>query len=605
MPTEYLENLGTPSGLIATNVSGTASGLTANSALTVITNANLSGAITSVGNVTSLGSFTSAQLAAAITDETGTSKIVFSDSPQLAGIVNISNLTASTIISADASKNVVSLATATYPDLTELSYLKGVSSAVQTQINTKAAIASPTFTGTVGGVTAAMVGAPAGSGNSSGTNTGDNSANSLYTANPMTTAGDLIVGGVSGAQGRLGIGASSYVLTSNGTTAAWAAGLPSQTSKSEYVLSTDGTNSYWAIEGTKTGYPANTVIVGQIKKVSPQMTGIENIIIGSIYTANDLTSGFGNIIIGQRAGSNYGGPAGPSIHNNNVVIGQNSGCTGNDSVSIGGASQVTSERSIAILGAAQGYRSVALGNGSLTYYGGVSIGNNAGGSSYGGFYKITIGGDAQSGTGDSGTIIGYNSGKSSLTGANNTVVGADSFNGSSLTTANANTILGKGVGKLITTASSCIMLGNASGARTTTQSNELFIDNQDRTTYAGQQTGSLMYGTFNATASSQTLAINAAVSVPNNISISTAGYGLKIKEGSNAKMGTSILVGGTVTVSNTSVTATSRIMLTAQDNGGTIGFLSISARTAATSFTILSSSGLDTSTVAWMIVEPA
>ena len=134
MPTEYLENLGTPSGLIATNVSGTASALTANSALTVVTNANLSGAITSVGNVTSLGSFTSAQLAAAITDETGTSKIVFSDSPQLAGIVNISNLTASTIISADASKNVVSLALATYPSLTELSYVKGVTSGIQAQI---------------------------------------------------------------------------------------------------------------------------------------------------------------------------------------------------------------------------------------------------------------------------------------------------------------------------------------------------------------------------------------------------------------------------------------------------------------------------------------
>ncbi len=41
--------------------------------------------------------------------------------------------------------------------------------------------------------------------------------------NPMTTAGDLIVGGVSGAAGRLGIGSNGYVLTSNGTTATWAA----------------------------------------------------------------------------------------------------------------------------------------------------------------------------------------------------------------------------------------------------------------------------------------------------------------------------------------------------------------------------------------------
>lgn len=42
-----------------------------------------------------------------------------------------------------------SLATATYPSLTELSYVKGVTSAIQTQLGNKAPLASPTFTGTV------------------------------------------------------------------------------------------------------------------------------------------------------------------------------------------------------------------------------------------------------------------------------------------------------------------------------------------------------------------------------------------------------------------------------------------------------------------------
>ena len=41
---------------------------------------------------------------------------------------------------------------------TELSYVDGVTSAIQTQIDTKAPLASPTFTGTVSGVTATMVG---------------------------------------------------------------------------------------------------------------------------------------------------------------------------------------------------------------------------------------------------------------------------------------------------------------------------------------------------------------------------------------------------------------------------------------------------------------
>lgn len=88
-----------------------------------------------------------------------------------------------------------------------------------------------------------------------------------------------------------------------------------------------------------------------------------------------------------------------------------------------------------------------------------------------------------------------------------------------------------------------------------------------------------------------------------NVLISTIGKGLSIKTGANAKIGTSVLVAGTVTVANTSVTANSRIFLTSQVDGGTVGFLRITAKTAATSFVITSSSILDTSTVAWMIVE--
>lgn len=90
-----------------------------------------------------------------------------------------------------------------------------------------------------------------------------------------------------------------------------------------------------------------------------------------------------------------------------------------------------------------------------------------------------------------------------------------------------------------------------------------------------------------------------------NLLVQRVGSGLRIKEGTNAKMGVATLVAGTVTVSNTSVTANSRIFLTTQSVGGTAGFLVVSARTAGTSFTILSSSNTDTSVVAWMIVEPA
>ena len=49
----------------------------------------------------------------------------------------LSSLTASQLLALDGSGNIQSLATATYPSLTELSYVKGVTSAIQTQINTK------------------------------------------------------------------------------------------------------------------------------------------------------------------------------------------------------------------------------------------------------------------------------------------------------------------------------------------------------------------------------------------------------------------------------------------------------------------------------------
>lgn len=58
------------------------------------------------------------------------------DSPTFTGL-NLSGETASTIASFDASKNVKSLSTSTYPSLTELSYVKGVTSSIQTQLNAK------------------------------------------------------------------------------------------------------------------------------------------------------------------------------------------------------------------------------------------------------------------------------------------------------------------------------------------------------------------------------------------------------------------------------------------------------------------------------------
>jgi hypothetical protein len=103
---------------------------------------------------------TSLQLKGVISDETGSGALVFADTPTLVTPVlgaatgtslQLSGLTASQLLSTDASKNLTSLDTATYPSLTEISYVKGVTSAIQTQINTKSPSTSPTFATSITG----------------------------------------------------------------------------------------------------------------------------------------------------------------------------------------------------------------------------------------------------------------------------------------------------------------------------------------------------------------------------------------------------------------------------------------------------------------------
>lgn len=65
--------------------------------------------------------------------------------------------------------------------------------------------------------------------------------------------------------------------------------------------------------------------------------------------------------------------------------------------------------------------------------------------------------------------------------------------------------------------------------------------------------------------------------------------------------GEAVLVGGTVTVPKTLITATSTILLSRRLIGGTVGNMSFT-RSAGVSFTINSSSGTDTSTIQYFII---
>jgi hypothetical protein len=78
-----------------------------------------------------------------------------------------------------------------------------------------------------------------------------------------------------------------------------------------------------------------------------------------------------------------------------------------------------------------------------------------------------------------------------------------------------------------------------------------------------------------------------------------------ITTGSNASIGTAVLVAGTVTVSTTAVTASSIIFLTCQVLGTVTvaSALSIGTVTAGTSFVINSAVVTDTSTIGWWIIN--
>lgn len=105
------------------------------------------------GNVSKVGTPANNQVGVWTGDGTieGDSALTFDTTTDTltAGAINATGLTASELVATDGSKNLQSLAVATYPSLTELSYVKGVTSPIQTQIGAKAPVASPTFTGTV------------------------------------------------------------------------------------------------------------------------------------------------------------------------------------------------------------------------------------------------------------------------------------------------------------------------------------------------------------------------------------------------------------------------------------------------------------------------
>lgn len=110
-------------------------------------------------------------------------------------------------------------------------------------------------------------------------------------------------------------------------------------------------------------------------------------------------------------------------------------------------------------------------------------------------------------TGARNTAVGYSSmNDSTLTGSYNTGVGYSSL--LVVGSGNYNTACGYQSGLNVNTGGSNVFLGAFAGAYET-GSNSFYVDNQNRADTAGDKAKALLYGTFNASAASQQLTVNA------------------------------------------------------------------------------------------------
>jgi hypothetical protein len=239
----------TQTPVLTTNAQGQVTGVTD----TTITPAV--GSVTGLGTgvATFLATPSSANLASAMTDETGTGALVFATSPTLVtpilgtpqsgnfstgtftwptfnqnttgtasnvtGIVAVANGGTGTATPALVAGTNVSI-TGTWPNQTINSSNPGgtVTSVAATVPSFLSISGSPiTSSGTLA-ITYSGTALPIANGG-----TGETTAAAAFNAlSPVTTTGDLIIGNGTNSATRLPIGATNYVLTSNGTTATWA-----------------------------------------------------------------------------------------------------------------------------------------------------------------------------------------------------------------------------------------------------------------------------------------------------------------------------------------------------------------------------------------------
>jgi hypothetical protein len=180
-------------------------------------------------------------------------------------------------------------------------------------------------------------------------------------------------------------------------------------------------------------------------------------------------------------------------------------------------------------------------------------------------------------TASDNTAVGSTALQTNSSGAGNVAVGFQTLTAN--TTGGSNTAIGRHALITNSTGSNITALGNHAGAYET-GSNALYIDAYDRTNTAGDKAGALLYGTFNATPSSQTLTINGAVTIPYQLRIDstlslagstgTSGYVLT-SNGASAPTWQTLPASGITITDDTTTNATRYLAFTSATSGTITG----------------------------------